>query len=143
MAESKQGIGLLGWTGRLLLAAVLVFATYNPSGHSYWHWLRQSLPGGVDALVVFTGVVLAIGWTIYLRATLRSLGGLGLVLTTAFFTALLWLLADWGVLPIDDRRTVIWLGELVLTAVLAVGLGWSLVQRRLTGQVDVDDVEED
>jgi hypothetical protein len=29
----------------------------------------------------------------------------------------------------------------MLAVVLAVGMSWSLVQRRLTGQVDVDDVD--
>jgi hypothetical protein len=32
--------------------------------------------------------------------------------------------------------------ELILSVVMAVGMSWSHVQRWLSGQVDVDDVEE-
>lgn len=64
---------------RLLFALVLVFATFNPSGYSYYHWLRDTLPG-YSVLLIFAGVVLLIGWTIFLRATTRSLGAFGLIL---------------------------------------------------------------
>ncbi|MEO1240160.1 MAG: DUF6524 family protein, partial [Pseudomonadota bacterium] len=35
-----------------------------------------------------------------------------------------------------------WLGLVVLSIVLAIGLSWSIVRRRISGQADVDDVDE-
>ena len=36
----------------------------------------------------------------------------------------------------------VWLGILVMSLILGVGLSWSIVRRRLTGQADIDDVDE-
>ena len=69
---------------RFLFSAILVFATYNPEGFSFYHWITPSLPS-ISVEQAFIGVVLIIGWVIYLRATLRSLGIIGLVLAGLFF----------------------------------------------------------
>lgn len=138
---SYGGITWAGFGLRFLLAAVLVFASYNPSGWSFFHWTW----GGLDEigpLMILAGVVLLIGWTIYLRATLRSLGPFGLLLATAFFAALIWLVIDLGWLAADTTDMLIYLGELVLCAVLATGISWSHIRRRITGQADVDEVDE-
>ena len=41
-------------------------------------------------------------------------------------------------------RTIdwIWLGLIALSLVLGIGLSWSHVRRRLSGQADMDDVDE-
>ncbi len=134
----------ISWPGLLLrfgLAVVLVFATYNPSGYSYYNWVAGSLPE-FSAVVVFAGVVLLIGWTVLLRATLRSLGPFGLVLAAAFFGVLLWLIVDVGLVPADTTRAVTYLVLVALSGVLATGVSWSHVRRRISGQSDVDDVDE-
>jgi hypothetical protein len=76
-------------------------------------------------LLVFVGVALLIGWVICLRATLRSIGGLGLLLANAFFAAFFWLVASWGWLPIYSVAAISWIGLLVVTGILAVGMSWS------------------
>ena len=47
-------------TRRWLIAATLVFATYNPSGHSWWHW--ATTPGGSSSLKACTGIFLLAAW---------------------------------------------------------------------------------
>lgn len=141
MAQTDK-IGWPGFSVRFIFALVLVFATYNPEGYSYFDWLLKT-DSGSWPLKALAGVVLVIGWTIYLRATLRSLGGFGMLLTIAFFAALLWLLTDWGIIPSDSVRAVTYLGEIVISALLATGMVWSHIRRRLTGQVDVDEIEGD
>ena len=79
---------------RFIVALLLVFLTYNPYEKSYFHWLKSHLYPTTDAgtslpLLVFAGVVLLIGWTVYLRATMRSLGIFGLGLAVAFFWCLI------------------------------------------------------
>lgn len=133
----------MGWSGfllRFLFSSILVFSTYNPE-YSYIHWLRDSL-SEISAFLVFAGVCLVIGWTIYLRATLRSLGAFGLALAIAFFASLIWLLIDWGLIASENTRLMSYISLFILSAVLAVGMCWSHVRRQLSGQSDVDDIEE-
>jgi Family of unknown function (DUF6524) len=78
--------------------------------------------------IVFVGVVLLIGWVICLCLTLRSIGGIGLLLANAFLAALFWLFADWGWLPIENVAAISWIGLFSVTTILAVGT--SLSQRR-------------
>jgi hypothetical protein len=98
---------------------------------------------GPLALKALVGIVLLIGWTIYLRATLRSLGGFGMVLVIALMVCLLWLLITWKVIPHGSTHAILCMAEVVISALLAVGMVWSHIRRRLTGQMDVDEIEGD
>ncbi|CAL1238838.1 DUF6524 family protein [Candidatus Methylocalor cossyra] len=129
---------MLGLLLRFLLALILVFATWNPSGWSYVHWFLRSLPG-VTAPLVFAGVVLLIGWVLFLHATLESLGLLGIVLSAAFFGSLTWLLFDLGWLSAHNGLLT-YVALVLIAAILAIGMAWSHIWRRLSGQVEVDEV---
>ena len=139
MAEkiTPAGVGV-----RFLAALVLVFATYNPEGYSYYHWVTGHFSQST-VLMLFLGVVLLIAWAIYLRATFHSLGPVGLVLASAFFGTLVWLLIDLHLVPTGSMRAVSYLIEFALTGVLTAGISWSHIRRRITGQVDVDEMEGD
>lgn len=132
--------GIYSFGARLLGALVLVYATYNPAGVSYFHWVSGDWQSQLVPKV-FAGVVLVIVWVIFIRATMNSLGGFGFLLAAAFFGTLTWLFADWGLLPATTREAVITLTEFVLAAVLATGMSWSHIRRRLSGQVDTDEIE--
>ena len=127
--------------GRWVFAAALVFGTYNPSGYSYISWLlaEQTEFGPVVAIV---GLVLLIGWIIYLRATFLSMGWLGVTLGTALFAAIIWLLVDVGWLSVDSTGFITYLALLLVSLILAAGMSWSHIRRRLTGQFDVDDMDD-
>jgi hypothetical protein len=125
-----------GFLLRFLIAAVLIFATYNPEGRSYYHWISSG--GPVTPAKAFVGVCLAILWIFFLRSTMRSLGPIGTILAAAFFGTLVWLLITW--LHIDAYgRPLAYLILLCVAAVLATGSAFSLFRRRVTGQVDVDE----
>jgi len=126
---------------RFLFALVLVLCTYNPSNYSFYHWLMSSL-SNITPYIAIAGLLLLIGWAIYLRATLRSLGFVGIVLAGLFFACLIWLLVYWGVLALDKFSTLAWVTEILLAALLAIGMSWSHIRRRMSGQVDMDDVDE-
>jgi len=138
---AANSFDLTSFLGRLIAALALVYATYNPSGYSYFHWVDSSLPE-FDPLVAFAGVVLLIGWVMFIRATIRSMGLLGVLLAVAFFGTLLWLIIDRGWLSLDNTKAITYITEFLLAAVLATGMSWSHIRRRLTGQIDVDDVDE-
>ena len=123
---------------RFAFALALVFLTYNPSGYSWVGWLMADTP---LVYKVASGLVLAIGWVIYLRATWNSLGRLGTILAGAFFAVIIWLLVQWGLVSLDSGVAIQWIGLLVLSGVLAVGMSWSHVRRRMSGQYDTDEIE--
>lgn len=137
-----KAITLQGFFLRFLFAVVLVLLTYNPSGYSYSHWLQNDF-SNFGPLLGIAGISLIIGWVVYIRATLRSLGTIGLILATLFFSAIIWLLIDWGWLGFDNVTAMSWVILVLLSAVLAVGISWSHIRRKISGQVDADDVDEE
>ena len=62
---------------RLIVAVVLVVATFNPmSPYSYFYWALSPLLidfSSFNAIKGLVGMGLLIGWCIYLRATIMSL----------------------------------------------------------------------
>ena len=119
-------------------ALILVFLTYNPSGYSWVGWLSSETP---MVYKVATGVVLGIGWVIYLRATWNSLGAIGTLLASAFFAVIIWLLIEWKLLELGSGSTFQWVFLVMLSGVLAVGMSWSHLRRRMSGQYDTDEIE--
>jgi hypothetical protein len=141
---SNQNITASGIMMRFLVALIIVFAVYNPHGWSYYHWMSNAMVGetiGGLALLIFAGVVVLISFTIYIRATLRSLGIFGLILTSAFFATLVWLLIDLGLGSVINLVIIQDILLFIMAAVLGTGMCWSHIRRRLTGQSDVDDVD--
>jgi len=69
-------------------------------------------------------------------------GFFGMVLVAAIVGSLIWVLSDWGILRLGSSDLRIWLGLLGLSVVLGIGLSWSIVRRALSGQIDVDDLDE-
>ena len=135
-------ITVQGFLLRFMFALLLVMLTYNPSGYSYSHWLQNSF-SDFGPLLGIAGISLIIGWVIYMRATLRSLGLIGLILAGLFFAAIIWLLIDWGWLGLNNVTAMSWVILVLISAVLAVGISWSHIRRKISGQVDADDVDEE
>ena len=131
----------MGFLIRWLLAFVLVCATYNPT---QWNFVQWSLANWSTrmSITVLMGLILLIGYIIYLRATLRSIGGFGMALVVVVFAALVWVFSDLGLLDLSNPQLTTWLGILALSLVMGIGLSWSLIRRRLSGQADMDDVSE-
>lgn len=139
---SKSGFGWDGFIIRFIFALIVVFATYNPEGVSYFHWVYNELPD-FTVLKAFAGVVLLIGWVILIRATLGSLGAVGIILAGAFFGLAIWLVVDVIGLSTDSTRVISYIVEIMLASILSIGVSWSHVRRRISGQIDTDEVERD
>jgi hypothetical protein len=139
------GYRSFGWDSfiiRFVFAVIVVFATYNPEGVSYFHWVYDALPD-FSLLKAFVGVVIVIGWVILIRATMGSLGFIGIILAAAFFGLAIWLILDVFGLSTDNIRVISYIIEIMLASVLSIGVSWSHVRRRISGQVDTDEVERD
>ena len=136
----SRELTLAGFAWRFTAALALVLLTYNPGGWSFVDWVLESMGGGALGPEHFVvGVVIVIGWVILLAATARSLGPGGLLLGGALFGGIVWLMVDIGLLSVDSVSELTWVILIGLAAVLAVGLSWSHIWRRLTGQFEVDD----
>ena len=142
MIMAHKGFGWDSFIVRFILAIVVVFSTYNPEGVSYYHWVTEDL-STFSALKAFIGVILIIGWVILIRATLGSLGAIGIFLAAAFFGLAIWLVIDVIVLSTDITRVISYIIEIMLDSVLSIGVSWSPVRRSISGQVDTDEVERD
>jgi hypothetical protein len=131
----------MGFFIRWVFALILLAATYNPTDWNYVAWARSNTETNLS-LVVLLGLVLLVGYIVYLRATFRSIGLFGMILILAVVATFLWVLFDQGLISLDNPTVNTWIAIFALSVVLAVGLSWSIVRRRLTGQADVDDVDE-
>jgi len=126
---------------RWIFAFVLVAATFNPTQWNYFRWAAKNYSEQLP-LAVLLGLVLLIGYIIFLRATLRSIGAFGMFLVLAVVGALVWVLYDYGLLSLDNTNAMVWLGIVAMSIVLGIGLSWSFVRRALSGQYDVDETDE-
>ncbi|MDH3760897.1 MAG: DUF6524 family protein [Gammaproteobacteria bacterium] len=123
---------------RLLFAALLVFLTYNPSGYSWIGMIKMEVE---LVYLAASGIVLLIGWVMFLRATWNSLGPIGTLLAVGFFGVFIWLLVHWKLISLENPTAITWVVMVVLSFVLAVGMSWSHVRRRISGQYDTDEIE--
>ncbi|ODS24792.1 hypothetical protein AB835_01680 [Candidatus Endobugula sertula] len=124
---------------RFLFALVLMFLTFNPSGYSFFHGVTQQL-FALPILVLF-GVILTIGWVIFLRATLRSLGAIGICLVIALFACMAWVAIYYELLTVGTTMFT-YLVLVIVATVLGIGMSWSHIRRRMSGQADMDDVDQ-
>ena len=138
---ARNEFDVVGFLLRVVFALLLVFGTYNPTSYSYASWVLSG-DAGFEPVPALVGVALLIAWIVFLRATFLSLGWLGIILGAALFSCFIWLLIDIGWLSLDSSGAVTWVALILISLILATGMSWSHIRRRLTGQVDVDDVED-
>ncbi len=126
---------------RWVVALILVFATFNPTPYSYYRWVTGPDTGNL-ALQALAGVVLLICYVIFMRATWRSIGLIGLALAVAFFGTIVWVMIDLGLLDTERPTIMAYVILVILATILAIGISWSHIRRRMTGQADIDDVDQ-
>ena len=134
------------WSGvliRLLASLVLVFMTWNAEGWSYYHWTIQPLlegTGNFSALKFLAGMLLIAAWVVFLQATRRSIGIMGAVLVAAIAGGVIWLLISSGIVSANSGKGIARVVLIGVSLILAVGMSWSHMSRRITGQADTDVV---
>lgn len=130
-----------GFLMRAVLSLVLVLLTFNPSGYSYVHMVADGFPH-ITPVEAVLGILLLIGWIVFLGATLRSIGLFGMLLAFALCAALIWMIVSWGWVSLDNTSALTWIGLVVLALIMAIGMAWAHLYRRWTGQTTVDEVNE-
>jgi len=130
-------ISWLGLLIRLVGALAVVLLTYNPTGYSFYHWVLRDL-AHMTAVGALAGALLLVGWVICIRAAFVSLGRIGLVLSALVLGTLVWVLTDYGFVDPDRPALLSWISLISIGVILGIGLSWSLLRARVTGQVEVD-----
>jgi hypothetical protein len=130
-----------GFLIRWAMAFVLLAATYNPTDWNYVSWTMVNF-NGETAMMVLMGLLLMAGYIIYLRATLRSIGMIGMGLVSAIVAAGVWVLIDQDIIQLGNATVKVWFVLVGLSFVLGIGLSWSFVRRAMSGQYDVDDADD-
>lgn len=138
--------GLRNFLYRWVSAAALVLGTFNPSGWSFYHLIVPGIDtpevfNNVDTSVkILLAILLAVLYVIFLRATWRSIGIIGLILAAGFVGAVVWVLLDAELINLDSFDSSAYILEIMLATVMAIGLSWSHIRRRISGQADIDDL---
>ena len=135
--ESSPGVLIL----RILIAAIIVFATYNPTGKSVYHWITTH-PNPTDAWVILAGIVTVLVNIALLIAAWKALGMLGTVIVLILFAALAYLSLQEGWVSAGNAASIQWLGLILYSIFLGIGLSGAILWRRATGQVIVDEADD-
>jgi hypothetical protein len=130
----------MGFVIRWLSAFVLIVLTYNPTFWSYSTWVVGNFSANMPVAVLL-GLLLVTGYVIFLRATLSSIGVFGMGLILAIIGALLWVLFSMDLISFTSRSLNHWILIFAFSLMLAVGMYWSVIWRRMSGQIDVDEVD--
>ncbi len=128
----------MGFLIRWLAAFVLLAATFNPTELSYFHWARDNWNDQLPLAVLF-GLILLVAFILFLTAVLRGIGAFGVFLVVAVLAALVWVMVDLGWISLDNPSANTWIALVMVSIVLAVGMYWGILWRRLSGQLEVDD----
>ena len=131
----------MGFLIRWVSAFVLLALTFNPSEWNFVRWAtenwREQMP-----LAVLGGLILLVAYVLFFTAVLRGIGTLGVALILAVLAALIWVLVDFGWISLENPTSNTWIALVALSVVLAVGMYWGILWRRLSGQLEVDDEAE-
>ena len=128
----------MGFIWRWLFSLLLLAATFNPTPWNYVAWSVENW-GQQWPLTVLFGVILIITYVVFLTAVIRGIGIVGVVLILALVAACVWVLHDIGWLSLSDPGLNTWISLIALSLVLALGMYWGILWRRLSGQLEVDD----
>lgn len=123
---------------RMLIAAIVVFATYNPTGTSIYHWVANN-ENPTDAWVILGVIVALLANVALLIAAWKALGKVGTIIVIVFFAALVYLSLQEGWVDTGNYASVQWLALILYSGFLGIGLAGAIIWRRATGQVVTDE----
>jgi len=117
-----MGGTMRGFAIRFAAALVLVLATYNPEGQSFFHWVVESWTAMTPPKAL-AGVVLTIGWVVAFTTAWRALGVIGTGLLAALVATLLWTVMDFAGVEASSRA-ITYAVLVGIAFVVAVATSW-------------------
>lgn len=135
--DSTPGVLLF----RILIAAIVVISTYNPSGKSIYHWvLRQE--NMTDAWVILVAIVTVLINLALIIAAWKALGMIGTIIILILFAAVAYLSLQEGWVAAGNAASIQWLALILYSVFLGIGLAGAIIWRRATGQVVTDEADD-
>ena len=122
--------GLSGIASRILLSLFIVFATYNPSGRSYYHWV---LADGPITPRILVGLLLFGTYASLLYATWELIGFAGMLLVIGICISAAYMLEQANMISFEDSDTRWIIALTTLGVTMGWGMSYSLLFARLTG----------
>ena len=141
MIKALKGSSPIVLITRMLIAAIVVFATYNPSGNSIFHWVKNN-ENPTDAWVILVAIVAVLANIALLIAAWKALGKLGTIIVVIFFAALVYLSLQEGWVSAGNLVSLEWLALILYSTFLGIGLSGAIIWRRATGQVVTDEADD-
>jgi len=141
MIKAIKGSSPVVLISRMIIAAIVVFATYNPTGSSVFHWVVNN-DNPTDAWVILGAIVAILANIALLIAAWKALGKLGTIIVIIFFAALIYLSLQEGWVSADNRVSLEWLALILYSVFLGIGLSGAIIWRRATGQVVTDEADD-
>ncbi len=126
---------------RMVVAAIVVFASYNPTGSSIFHWVKNH-DNPTDAWVLLAAIVAILINVALLIAAWKALGKLGTVIVVIFFAALIYLSLQEGWVSTGNQASIEWLALILYSGFLGIGLSGAILWRRATGQIVTDEADD-
>ena len=126
---------------RMLIAAVLVFVSYNPTGNSVHHWVVNN-DNPTDAWVILGVIVVILINVTVLIAAWKALGKVGTIIAILFFVALVYISLQEGWVSSQNQESIEWLALILYSTFLGIGLSGAIIRRRVTGQVITDEADD-
>ncbi len=124
---------------RLLFSGFLIFATYNPSGYSYVHWVAA---WSLDQweIKMLAGILL-LGLLIYLlQTTVSALKPSRVAYVVIACGSASLVLAQAGLIDLSLWSTWVNVGLVTAVVLLTVGMSLSHISHRLAGVVHTEEV---
>jgi hypothetical protein len=121
-----------------MFSLFLVFATYNPSGTSFYHWAVSGF--SPLTLVSVVGVALLAIYVFLFRSTWRSIKITGILIGAVFMGLFNLMLVDLEIVTIEGNSILVVMFLASLATILSIGVSFSAIRARLAGQIDSDDV---
>jgi hypothetical protein len=118
---------------RTLACFLLVFATWNPTGYSYLTWARYS-PWATIPEIAVAGTLLLGMHILFWRIAWLSLGADGVTAAVAILLAGVFTLSEFGLVDLWQGQVWTYLLLMGFSLLLALGVVWSLLKRRIVGQ---------
>ncbi len=138
MINALRGSSPAVLISRMLIAAVVVFASYNPTGNSVFHWVKNH-ENPTDAWVILGAIVAVLANLALIIAAWKALGIVGTTIVVIFFGALVYLSLQEGWVATGNYASIQWLALILYSGFLGIGLAGAIIWRRATGQVVTDE----
>ncbi|NQW11896.1 MAG: hypothetical protein HQ481_18695 [Alphaproteobacteria bacterium] len=123
---------------RVLYPMFVVFATYNTSGYSFYHWIIDPVDEDLILKLIAAGL-LGFGYYNIGEISILSLQRTGFLMVTVTCSAVAWYIIDKEWIKIESREDLINAMQFTVVMIMAIGLSYAHVHYRIGGIKQVEE----